>query len=171
MAKDEKQNDNTDNQQAEIKETKGPEETKGKQSRKVAELEEQVRDLEAKWKRAVADYQNQEKWMREQRTEWIRSANRELLLRILPVLDTLMLAQLHSDDKNLAVSIGQFLDVLKTEGVTKIETVGKEFDPHLMEAVTTEEGKENTVIKELRAGYLLHDKILRPAQVTVGSGS
>jgi molecular chaperone GrpE len=81
-----------------------------------------------------------------------------------------MLAQQHSDDKTLAVSVGQFHDIIKSEGVTKIETIGKEFDPFLMEAVTTEAGKENTVIKELRVGYMLHDKVLRPAQVTVGNG-
>ena len=108
--------------------------------------------------------------MKEQRGEWIKSANRELLLRLLPVLDTLLLAQLHSEDKTLQVTVGHFLDILKSEGVTKIETVGKEFDPHIMEAISATEGKENTVIQELRPGFRLHDKVLRPAQVTVGNG-
>ncbi len=146
-------------------------ETENKEQKKLKELEEKIADFEVKWKRAVADYQNQEKWIREQRAEWIRSANQDLLLRILPVLDTLMLAQQHSADKNLTVSIGQFLDVLKGEGVEKIETVGKVFDPFLMEAVMTEAGEENVIIKELRAGYKLYEKVLRPAQVTVGNGN
>lgn len=137
---------------------------------KVEELEEKVREFEDKWKRALADYQNQEKWVREQRSEWVKSANRDLLLRILPVLDTLILAKSHSEDKSLEVSIDQFFGLLKDEGVIRIETIGKDFDPNLMEAISTEDGSENTVIRELRSGYMLHEKVLRPAQVTVGNG-
>lgn len=135
------------------------------------ELEEKVKKFEDKWKRALADYQNYEKWVREQRADWVRSASKDLLLRILPVLDTLILASLHSEDVSFKVSIDQFLSVIKDEGVTRIDTLGKEFDPNLMEAISTEAGEENRVIKELRAGYMLFDKVLRPAQVTVGSGS
>lgn len=137
---------------------------------KIEELEAKVVEFEAKYKRALADYQNLEKWMREQRGEWIKSANRDLLLRLLPILDTLLLAQQHSEDKTLQVTVGQFLDILKSENVTKIETVGKDFDPHLMEAITTAEGKENKVMQELRSGFILHEKVLRPAQVVVGAG-
>ena len=135
-----------------------------------AALEEKVAEAEAKYKRALADYQNLEKWMKDQRSEWIKSANKDLLLRLLPILDTLMLAQLHSTDKTLQVTVGHFFDILKSEGVTKIETIGKEFDPHQMEAINTAAGEENKVITELRFGFLLNDKVLRPAQVTVGNG-
>lgn len=120
------------------------------------------------YKRALADYQNLQKRTQEDRLQWIQSANRELLLRILTVLDTLMLAQQHMQDKNLAVSIQQFLDVLKSEGVTRIETVGKKFDPHLMEAIATGDGKDGEVLEELRAGFMMHDRLLRAAQVKVG---
>jgi molecular chaperone GrpE len=104
----------------------------------------------------------------EERQEWVRSANKDLLLRLLPILDTLNLAQKHIQNDGLKVSIAQFLDTLKTEGVTKIEAVGKDFDPHLMECITTEEGKENKVLEEMREGYMLYDKVLRAAQVKVG---
>lgn len=134
----------------------------------VSEVASQLEECELKYRRALADYQNLQKRVGEERGEWIRSANKDLLLRLLPVLDTLMLAANHLEDQGLTVSINQFLDTLKAEGVTKIETVGKEFDPHSMECVTTEEGEENNVLKELRAGYMLSDKVLRPAQVIVG---
>ena len=169
MDKNTKQNGKTteDGKQKEIEENQ-IEEPKDK---KYQELEEKINDYEEKWKRAIADYQNQEKWVREQRAEWVKSANKDLLLRILPVLDTLFLAIQHSEDKNLKVSIDQFLAVLKEEGVVKIDTLGKEFDPFQMEAISSELGEENKVIKELRVGYMLFDKILRPAQVTVGNGN
>jgi molecular chaperone GrpE len=60
------------------------------------------------------------------------------------------------------------LDTLKTEGVEKIETVGREFDPHVMEAVDTVEGEDGKVIEEIRPGYKMQEKLLRPAQVRVG---
>jgi molecular chaperone GrpE len=131
-------------------------------------LQLQIEAAENKYRRALADYQNLQKRTQEDRQQWILGANRDLLLRIMTVLDTLMLAQQHMQDKNLEVSIQQFLDVLKSEGVTKIETVGKKFDPNLMEAIATGEGKEGEVLEELRTGFFLHDKLLRAAQVKVG---
>lgn len=133
-------------------------------------LKQQVKEFENNYHRALADYQNLEKRVREEKSEWVKSANREVVLRILPVLDTLNLAQQHIKDQGLQVSIQQFLDVLKAEEVTKIETVGHDFNPHLMECITTEPGEENKVLEEIRAGYMLYDKVLRPAQVKVGKG-
>lgn len=128
------------------------------------------KEWEDKYKRALADYQNLEKRVTEQRREWMISASREVLRQLLPVLDTLLLAQKHINDKGLEASIQQFLGVLSQEGVVRIETEGKKFDPIHMEAVGTGKGDDGKVIEEVRSGYLLHDKLLRPAQVIVGSG-
>ena len=135
----------------------------------IEHLKQQVEETDNKYKRAIADYQNLQKRSQEDRQEWIRSANKDLLLRILTVFDTLVLAYKHLEDKNLQVSINHFLDVLKSEGVTRIETIGKEFDPAVMEAIATEEGEEGKVITETRAGFMLFDRLLRAAQVTVGA--
>lgn len=132
------------------------------------ELKKQVEDCENKYKRALADYQNLEKRSIEQRKEWIKSANRDLLLRLLPVLDTLILTSQHVQDQGVAASIKQFEDVLKSEGVEKIEVVGQQFNPQTMECVITTEGEEGKVLEELQAGYMLYDKILQPAKVKVG---
>ena len=134
----------------------------------IETLKQQVEDFENKYKRAIADYQNLQKRVQEEKSEWIRAANKELLLRILAVLDTLILAYQHTQDKNVQVSVQQFLDVLKTEGVTKIETVGKKFDPNIMDAIATDTGEEGMVLEELRAGFMIYDKLLRAAQVKVG---
>lgn len=127
-----------------------------------------IEELENQLKRALADYQNLEKRVQEEKKEWIRSANKELILRILPILDTLIIASLHSQDESLKVSVKQFEDVLKGEGIAKIETVGLEFNSQMMECVATEEGEENKVLEEVRSGYMLNDKVLRVAQVKVG---
>lgn len=132
------------------------------------QVNQKIEELENQLKRALADYQNLEKRVAQQKREWIVGANRGLLLRILPVLDTLRMAAQHSQDQNLQISVKQFEDILKAEGIIKIETEGCDFDPATMECVTTEEGQENKVTAELQAGYMLGNKLLRPARVKVG---
>lgn len=134
----------------------------------LEELKQQLEETDTKYKRALADYQNLEKRVAEQRIDLIRGANKDLLLRLLPVLDTLILAQQHAADKTIEVTINHFLDILKSEGVTRIKTVGEKFDPELMEAISAVEGEEGKVINEVRAGFMLNDKLLRAAQVMVG---
>ena len=139
-----------------------------REDKETEKLKQKAEGLENQVKRVLADYQNLEKRVAEQRREWIVNANRDLLLRLLPILDTLILASKHSEDKSLQVSIQQFLVVLESESIKKIETTGKMFDPNTMECVTTVDGEEGKVIEEVRSGYILGDKILRVAQVKVG---
>lgn len=153
----------------EIEESEGIEETN--ENVEIEELKKDVEAYKAKYMRALADYQNLEKRSREERMEWIKNAGRDIILHMLPVLDTLMLASKHSKDDNLLISIAQFLDSLKAEGVTRIETKGKNFDPALMEAIQAVDGEEGKVIEEIRAGFMLHDHLLRAAEVTVGKKS
>jgi len=133
-------------------------------SKEIEELREQV-------KRSLADYQNLEKRVLQQRQEWARLASREILLKILPILDTLMIAQKIESNEALTVSIQQFLSALKSEGVEKAETVGKMFDPVTMECIQTvssSQEEDGMVIEEIRAGFVQYDKVIRPAQVIVG---
>ncbi|CAN5121807.1 nucleotide exchange factor GrpE [soil metagenome] len=136
----------------------------------IKRLQNEVEESKSKYVRVLADYQNLEKRVQEQRRELLVNASRDIILKILPILDTLQLAKKHSEDGALSASIQQFLAILQSEGVTAIKAQGKEFDPMLMECLTTVAGKENIVIEELRTGYMLNDKVLRPAQVSVGDG-
>lgn len=130
--------------------------------------DEQVEQLTGQLKRAVADYQNLEKRTEENRREWMLSANRSLVAKLLPVLDDLFLAQKHISDAGLDISIQKFLNILKEEGIELIETKDQEFDPHTMECVSVQEGEENKVLEEVRVGYIMNDRVIRPAQVIVG---
>ena len=131
---------------------------------------EELKNLENQLKRALADYQNLEKRIAEEKSSWIKAANKDLLLKLLPGLDSLILAEKHTQDEGVKLSIKHFLDILELDGVKKIETVGKDFDPNFMEAVSTTEGKDGKIIEEVRTGYTLFDQVLRPAQVVVGKG-
>jgi molecular chaperone GrpE len=128
----------------------------------------ELSNLENQLKRALADYQNLEKRIASEKSSWILASNKNLLLRLLPGLDSLLLAEKHTQDEGVKLSIKHFLDILEQDGVKKIETVGKDFDPKLMEAITTQEGPDGKVLEEVRTGYMLFDQILRPAQVIVG---
>ena len=139
-----------------------------KEDKKKQELIKKNEELEHQVKRTLADYQNLEKRVAEDRMEWIKLANKQLLLRILPAVDSLILAEKHTKDEGIILSIKTFLDALEQEGIKKIETIGKDFDPNIMECVHVADGNEGKVVEEIKAGYTLYDKILRPAQVIVG---
>ena len=140
---------------------------KHEDSKKHQENEE-FKNLENQLKRALADYQNLEKRIAEEKSSWIKTANKNLLLKLLPGLDNLILAEKHTQDEGVKLSIKHFLDILEAEGIKKIEAVGQDFNPEFMEAVSTAEGEEGKVLEEIRAGYTLFDQVLRPAQVIVG---
>jgi molecular chaperone GrpE len=135
------------------------------------EEDTEFQNLENQLKRALADYQNLEKRIAEEKSIWLKVANKNLLLKLLPGLDSLLLAEKHTQDEGVKISIKHFLDILENEGVKKIETIGKDFDPNLMEAITTGEGEDNKVLEEVRSGYMLFDLVLRPAQVIVGKSA
>ncbi|MCL6096759.1 MAG: nucleotide exchange factor GrpE [Patescibacteria group bacterium] len=144
---------------------------KQEETKKHAKTEnEEFKNLENQLKRALADYQNLEKRVTSEKSEWIKLANKGLLLRLLPALDNLSLAEKHTQDEGVKLSVSQILSAFKEEGIEKIETLGKDFDPNLMEAVHTTEGQEGKVVEELRSGYTLFGQVLRPAQVVVGKG-
>lgn len=141
-----------------------------KKNEKPIENEENTEfaNLENQLKRVLADYQNLEKRTAEEKSSWLKIANRNLLLKLLPGLDSLLLAEKHTQDEGVKLSIKHFLDILENEGVKKIETIGRDFDSNLMEAIGTINGEEGKVIEEARTGYMLFDSVLRPAQVIVG---
>ena len=142
---------------------------KKKKQEKQGERQE-LENIKNQLHRALADYQNLEKRVAQEKEELIKSSNRGLILRLLPALDALLLAQKHSEDEGLMLSIKQIFDTLQKEGLEKIETEREAFNPEYMEAVQVAEGEEGKIIEELRSGYIFNDKVLRPAQVTVGNG-
>ena len=154
------------------KDNKKTEENNQKDVINETKTDARIEELENQNKRLLADYRNLEKRIDQERGEWILKANKSLLLNLLPVLDTLMLASKHSQstDQSINLSVQQFLDILKRENIVKIETLGKSFDPNLMECIETVEGEDGKVTEEVRAGYTLYDEILRVAQVKVGKG-
>ena len=129
-----------------------------------------VTELEAKWKRAVADYRNLERRVNDQQQALVKFANAMLIEKLLAIGDDLERANDHLKDTGLKLIIERFKNILKSEGVDMIETQDKEFDPQVMECVDMIAGAKNQVVKVTLPGYTLNGKVLRPAKVLVGKG-
>ena len=130
----------------------------------------QVTELEAKWKRAVADYRNLERRGNDQQQALGKIAHAVLIEKLLAIGDDLERANDHLKDTGLKLIIERFKNILKSEGVDMIETQDKEFDPQVMECVDMIAGAKNQVVKVTLPGYTLNGKVLRPAKVLVGKG-
>jgi molecular chaperone GrpE len=145
---------------------------------KVAELEGKLEEADNRYLRLQADFDN---FRRRSRIELEASAKyraQNIISDLLPAIDNFERALKMDVDNEQAKSLKQgvemvyrsLLDALKNEGVEVIESVGKEFDPHLHQAVMQAEDENfgpNIVVEEFQKGYMLKDRIIRPAMVKV----
>jgi molecular chaperone GrpE len=138
---------------------------------KLELAESKLVDFENNWKRALADYKNLEKRVSEEKEAIITFANSILVLRILPILDNLKTLLIHVDDMGLKMIVKEFEKILKEEQIEEIAALGQEFDSAKMDAIemiVSDEDNEGKVVEVLQSGYLLKNKVLRPARVKVG---
>ncbi len=159
-----------------------------KRKKEEKEIEEQKNQLEEKEKeakeyydrllRAAADLENFKKRAAKDKEEWTKFANEDLLKAILPVIDNLERAVNHAEKvvdtgvmiEGVRLTIKQILQTLDRFGLTPFESVGKPFDPAMHEAmivVESDQHEPNHVVEEFQKGYLLNDRLLRPATVSV----
>ena len=144
-----------------------------------SELQRERDDYYDRWVRKTAEFENYRRRIERERREQSDQAVTDLLLELLNIVDDF--------DRALAVDAGEdaggaayqrgvelihtkLHDLLRKRGVRPIETLGADFDPNLHQAVVHESSpdhREGEVIGELRRGYLIGDKLLRPAMVKV----
>jgi len=134
-------------------------------------------------KRLQADFENFKKRVDREQEESRRHAASALVGRLLPVLDNFERAVAvgyereqfdRSFHDGVALIFRQLLDELRKEGLTAVDAVGELFDPNLHDAVATDPESglpPNTIVEEMRRGYQLHDRLLRPALVKVAVGA
>lgn len=131
-------------------------------------LEKQIEEWKGKYLRALADYQNLEKRTQEEASNVRRFAAEMVLTKLLAVADTLEKAQEHLNDTGLSLALKELAAVFSSQGVIKLEVMGKPFDPKVMECIEVGEGENNMVVEELTPGYTLYGKVMRVARVKVG---
>jgi molecular chaperone GrpE len=141
----------------------------------LADLENQIAELKDRNVRTLADFENFRKRVERERAEQRRYAGFEVLVELLPILDNLGLALDASGDvEDLKVGVEliakQFHDFLRRHGVERIGAAGETFDPTVHDAVSRDQDPEvevAMVAEELRPGYRMGDRLLRPASVRV----
>jgi molecular chaperone GrpE len=158
-------------------------------SEEVAELrlklEEKTKEAEenyARLLRLAADMENLKKRQERERADLLQFANENLVKELLPVVDNLERALDHGRQlkapkallEGIEMVYHGFLKVLDRFGVTAHDSLGQQFDPAFHNAMMQEEAPDvpnGSVIKELQKGYLMNQRLLRPAMVVVASNT
>ncbi|MGA2316495.1 MAG: nucleotide exchange factor GrpE [Thermodesulfobacteriota bacterium] len=161
---------------------------KNKKKKEDKETEELKKKLEEKDKeakenydrllRTAADFENYKKRSAREKEDWTKFANEDLIRAILPFIDNLERAVNHAQKiadtgvlvEGVRLTLQQLLQTLNKFGLSSFESVGKPFDPAMHEAmlvVETDKHEPNQVVEEFQKGYLLNDRLLRPATVSV----
>ncbi|WP_447976994.1 nucleotide exchange factor GrpE [Candidatus Nitrospira bockiana] len=147
----------------------------------IKEKEEELKVLQDKYLRLAAEFENYKRLAQRDQREQAKFANESVLKELLPIVDNLQRAiqfskETTADNDSLTqgveLTLKQFLETLGRFGVKPISSRGEPFDPSRHQAVASVESTDappHTVLQEHQPGYLLHDRILRAAMVTVAA--
>jgi molecular chaperone GrpE len=142
------------------------------------QAQEELQIYQDKYIRLAAEFENYKRRAQRDQSDAIRYANESLLKKLLSTLDNLERAIQCGKDAGTTGSLlegvelthKQFLETVEKLGVRQVSSTGSLFDPNMHQAVAqveSETTEPNTVVEEFQKGYFLHDRILRPAMVTV----
>ncbi|MFS0871725.1 nucleotide exchange factor GrpE [Paenibacillus xylanilyticus] len=146
----------------------------------LARLKTEVEEHQQRFVRAQADFDNFRRRTQKEKEELAKYASMKLVTELVPVIDNFERAmatvpegtESESFSKGIQMIFRQLETVLNNEGLTAMDTVGQPFNPEFHQAimqVESDEYEEGTVVEEVQKGYMLKDKVLRPAMVKVSS--
>lgn len=141
-------------------------------------------DFKAKYYYLAAEFENMRKRFEREKENLLKFGNEKILTGLIGVVDNfdLTVNALRNDNdekvqnivKGIDMIRNQFLDVLKSNGLTQVESLGKMFDPNFHEAVAqapAEGKKDQEIVTEYQKGYLLNGRLLRASKVVVASNN
>ncbi len=138
---------------------------------KLKVAEEKAREHLDGWQRAQADFINIRKRDEEAKIGFLKFAKSDVLSELLPILDSFNSAIAHGQ-KEVEPIYNQFMQVLKNQGLTELNPLGEEFNPQFHEAVgslaTKNKEEDHKVLEVFQKGYMLGERVLKPAKVRVG---
>lgn len=147
--------------------------------KKVESLKKEAEETQDRLLRVAAEFENYKKRSVREMNDFRKFANENFAKAMLPVVDNLDRAiessssDTHTNSslvEGVSMTLREIVKIFEEYGVRPFESLGKPFDPSLHQAVMQEESDaypENTVSKELQKGYMIHDRLLRPAMVVV----
>lgn len=152
--------------------------TKEELMKRLDEKSEEAATNYDRWLRVSAELENYKKRVEKEKAEFLKYAHESLIKELLPIVDNLERAIEHARTEKaskallegIEMVLKSFNDCLGKFKVKPIKAIGAKFDPNLHEAVRVEENteeEENTILSELQKGYMLNDRVIRPAIVVV----
>ena len=159
-------------------EVKTKKEKKDKYKEQIAKLEAELKDKHNEYLKVFAEMENTKRRLKEEAVRDRKYASQKVIGELINPIDILCkIVSSPAPSPEIAnYLIGfqmittQLMDILKAEGLKEIEALQKEFDPNLMQAMSTEcveDAPDNIVLKVMQSGYMYKDRILRPAMVVV----
>tara|TARA_Y100000310_G_scaffold335593_1_gene418008 strand:+ start:602 stop:1126 length:525 start_codon:yes stop_codon:yes gene_type:complete len=156
-------------------------EPKKEKKSKISEIEQlqgKIQELTELLQRTQADSENYRKQTEKRIQDINQFAAKSIIIQILPILDNFELALKNTGanqkdfTKGVELIYSQLFTVLENQGVKTIQTENQEFNPYYHEALMkiNSEKQENTIIEELQKGFMMNDKVIRPAKVKVSDG-
>ena len=148
----------------------------------ISRKDDELKELKDKYLRALADMDNYRKRMERELDSFRQYAQVEFFNRIIPVLESFARAMdnanVENDHENYAKGVEiiyrQLQDALRSMGLEEFSSLGETFDPARHEAVATvvnDDKPENTVVEEIGKGYMLKERVIKPAKVLVSKQS
>ena len=146
---------------------------------KLESAEKELQETHDRLLRASAEFENYKKRSARDMTDFRKFANETLIKEMLPVIDNLeraleSVSQDQPESKSVAegvrMTLAEILKIFEKYQVKQIESLGETFDPGFHQAVMQQENDsqpDKTILQELQKGYLMHDKLIRPAMVVV----
>ncbi len=145
---------------------------------KLEAVEKEKAEIMDRLVRASAEFDNYKKRMERQWADFKKYAHETLVKQLLSAVDNLERALEAAEEstednglvKGVNITLSEIIKILEQFGVTPISSRGEKFDPNYHQAISTEQRtdvEENTVVQECQKGYMLHDRLLRPAMVVV----
>ncbi len=145
----------------------------------VSEEKDPAEALKEALARSMADLQNYKRRSEQERSQFVKLANAELLKSLLPIFNNLNRSVQHLPEamaenewaKGVIHINTDLLKTLESLGVVKMKTVGEKLDPNQHEALMSGPGEKDLITEEFEPGYLMNGEIVKPAKVKVGDGS
>jgi len=150
--------------------------------KKLEEKEKEAKENYDRFLRMAADLENYKKRAAREKEDWMKFSNEDLMKSILPFIDNLERAVNHAEKvvdtgvltEGIKLTLQQIYQTLNRFGLVPFDSVGKPFDPSRHEAmlvVETDQHEPDQVVEEFQKGYLLNERLLRPATVSVSKSS
>jgi molecular chaperone GrpE len=161
--------------------TEGLPDAESAESGELEKLEFQLSESKDKYLRLYSDFENYKKRINRERIDLIKSAGQEIMASILPMLDDMERAikamtgatDVDAIKEGVQLIYQKMKSITESKGLKPMETVGKEFDADLHDAIANvpvkDEKQKGKVVEEIEKGYYLNDKVIRHAKVIVGN--